>query len=821
MAEYEISGVIRAVDGKPVGPAQGTVREILTDSRRIVYPEGALFVALKGPRHDGHRFIPDLYRRQVRFFLVDRLPPRPEEYPEACFIMVEDTLAALQQLAAMHRRSFRKLLIAITGSNGKTIVKEWLVQALSGKRYVVRSPKSYNSQVGVPLSLWLLDNSYDYGIIEAGISRPGEMERLERMIRPGIGILTNIGEAHQEHFGSIEEKLEEKLTLFDRAKVLIYRRTPLTDRTVRQRFAGKKIRLFTWSEDPGADLQITSVEKKRDHTVIRARYGKEELQVIIPFTDDASVENAVHVWSLLLYLECETEYIAQALRHLQPVAMRMELRKGLRGCLLINDYYNSDLQSLKIALDFLKQQNSKLKKTVILSDILQSGKPKADLYREVAALVSEGGVTRFFGVGPDISGFARLFPEGSAFFPGTEALLENLQSLDFHDEVILLKGARDFAFERISARMEEQVHQTVLEVNLDALEHNLNVYRSLLHPETRLMVMVKAFAYGSGAYEIARTLEYQQVDYLAVAYADEGVVLRQSGIRLPVMVMNPEISAFDTLIRYSLEPELYSMEIMEAFIRKLETAGLQDYPVHLKIDTGMHRLGFLPEETGALIRRISGTETLYVRSVFSHLAAAEVPDEDGFTRSQIALFREVAGEIQKALGYQVLWHVLNTAGIERFPEAQFDMVRPGLGIYGVSEMLKERLRPVSRFRSVVTQVKSVRAGETVGYGRSEKAPHDMTVAVIPVGYADGLMRSLSDRKGVLVVKGSRAPIVGKVCMDMCMTDVTGLGVKPGDPVEIFGEKAPIEELARRAGTIPYEILAGISARVKRIYIREG
>ena len=821
MAAYSLDEVVRAVEGRPVGEVHGIVREILTDSRRIVYPEGALFVALKGPRHDGHRFIPLLYRQQVRFFLVDHLPEHPEEFHDACFILVEDTLKALQKLAAMHRQSFTKPLIAVTGSNGKTIVKEWLVQALAGRKYVVRSPKSYNSQVGVPLSLWLLDNNYDYGVIEAGISKPGEMERLEKMIRPDIGILTNIGEAHQEHFASLREKLLEKLTLFEQADMLIYRGIPWIDKEIREKFGKKKMRLFTWSEESTADLQILSIGKNKGTTDISAVYRGKKMEIRIPFTDRASVENAIHVWAVLLYLECEPDYIARSMQHLQPVAMRMEIRKGTGRCLLINDYYNSDLQSLRIALDYLKQQNNRMGRTVILSDILQSGKPKDELYHDVAELIREAGINRFVGIGPDISDFASLFPADAMFFPGTEAFLDALSSMEFRHEVILLKGARDFQFERISNRLEEQVHQTVLEVNLDALVHNLNVYRSLLRPETRLMVMVKAFAYGSGAYEIARTLEYQQVDYLAVAYADEGVTLRQSGIRLPVMVMNPETSAFDTIIRYSLEPELYNMEVMEAFIRRLESAGLQDYPVHLKIDSGMHRLGFLPEETQMLTDRIAKTEALYVRSVFSHLAASEAPEHDDFTRQQINTFREVATEIQDSLGYKVLWHILNSAGIERFPEAQFDMVRPGLGIYGISTTLQDRMKTVSRFKSVVTQVKNVRAGETIGYGRSEKARQDMTVAVVPVGYADGLMRSLSNRKGWLYVKGKRVPIAGRVCMDMCMLDVTGLDVKAGEPVEIFGDHIAIEKLAQQAGTIPYEILAGISARVKRVYVREG
>ncbi len=821
MTGYSLEEVVNTVEGQQTGQASGKIREILTDSRRIVYPEGALFVALRGPRHDGHQYIPVLYRHQVKYFLVDHFPEDIENYPEGCFILVEDTLRALQLLAGRHRKTFTKPLIVITGSNGKTIVKEWLVQTLSGKKYVVRSPKSYNSQVGVPLSLWLLDNSYDYGIIEAGISRPEEMKRLEKIIRPDIGILTNIGEAHQEHFSSLKKKLQEKLSLFDRVGTLIYRKDiQWIDREIRERFKDKEITLFTWAVGEEADLQITEIVKTTDSSEIRAIFRQQKVRISIPFTDEASVENAIHVWATLLYLQCEQEHISRVMRTLRPVAMRMEIKKGTNHCLLINDYYNSDLQSLTIALDFLKQQNRHPKKTVILSDILQSGKPKEDLYRDVARLVRESRVDRFIGIGQDVSAYVSRILKGSLFFPGTEAFLHALPSLVFRDEVILLKGARDFHFEEISARLEEQVHQTVLEVDLDALVHNLNVYRMLLQPETRMMVMVKAFAYGSGGYEVARTLEYQQVDYLAVAYADEGVMLRQSGIKLPVMIMNPEVSAFDPLIRFSLEPELFNLEILEAFIQKLEAAGIRDYPVHLKIDTGMHRLGFLPEETEKLIHRISGNSSLYIRSVFSHLAASEAPDHDDFTRQQIRVFKEVAGKIQKALGYNTLWHILNSAGIERFPEAQFDMVRPGLGIYGISENLQDRLQNVSSFRSIVTQVKNIKPGESIGYGRSEIAEKNMTIAVVPVGYADGLKRNLSNRKGKLYVKGSLVPIVGKICMDMCMIDVTGLDVKAGDAVEIFGEHIPITGIAQAAGTIPYEILTGISSRVKRTYIQE-
>ncbi len=822
MPEYAVREVIRAVDGTPDGAVHGTVEEILTDSRRIVRPGGALFVALHGPRHDGHRFIGTLYRQGVRYFLVDHLPENRNQYSDALFIVVDDTLRALQRLAALHRSRYDHPLIAVTGSNGKTIVKEWIVQALAGEKTVIRSPGSYNSQVGVPLSLWLLDKQYDLAVIEAGISRPGEMEHLEKMIRPTLGILTNIGEAHQEHFRDLGEKLREKLILFRNAEVLIYRGEGWIDEAVRAFFGDEAPRFFTWGSSPAVDLEVTEVIREGEETCITTRYRGEEQQAVIPFADEASFENALHVWAMLLVLGCDRARIPQALRALRPVAMRMEIKKGIRDTLLINDYYNSDLQSLTVALEYLRQQDHHGRRTVILSDILQSGRPAGELYREVARRLADHGVTRFIGIGPEITAHRDLFPEGSLFYPGTEAFLESLPTLELREEVILLKGARDFRFERISRQLEAQVHQTILQVDLDALVHNLNVYRSLLHPGTRILAMVKAFAYGSGAVEVARALEYQQVDYLAVAYADEGVVLRQAGIRLPVVVMNPEITAFGQMIRHSLEPEIYSLEVLEAFAKEVESAGQHHYPVHLKIDTGMHRLGFLPQETGVLTGALCKADSpLYVRSVFSHLAASEDPRHDAFTQQQITLFRRVAEEVEQALGYPVLKHILNSAGIERFPEAQFDMVRPGLGIYGISATLQEHLRNVSSFRSVVIQVKTVPPGGSIGYGRSFVAEKETEVAVVPVGYADGLKRNLSDGKGVLWIKGRKVPIVGKICMDMCMTDVTGLQVSPGEAVEVFGDHISITEVAQRSGTIPYEILASIPARVKRIYVKEG
>ncbi len=820
MAGYPVEEVIQAVGGEARGPVTGEVQTLLTDSRRVAHTGGALFVALRGPRHDGHRFVETLYRQGVRLFLVDHLPDGAAGWHDALFIVVHDTLQALQDLAAMHRRHYSGTLIAVTGSNGKTIVKEWLAQTLATQHTVVRSPASYNSQVGVPLSLWLLDESSRMAVIEAGISKPGEMARLQRIIMPRIGILTNIGEAHQENFGSLEEKLREKLQLFRDAEVLVMRDVTWLREQARRFFGRGGPRFLLWGQGPEAQLRITALRRQDGRRRVTALWQGEEVSVEIPFLDEASFENAMHVWAAALATGMAPAAVRTALARLQPVAMRLEIRRGTGGTLLVNDYYNSDLQSLTIALDVLRQHDPYGRRSVILSDILQSGRPAAELYREVAKRLEEHGVDRFIGVGPSLTAHAHLFPEGSLFFPGTEALLEALPALTFREETILLKGARDFRFERISRRLEEQVHQSVLEIDLDALAHNLHVYRGLLPPATKIMAMVKAFAYGAGALEVARTLEYEQVDFLAVAYADEGVALRQGSIRLPVVVMNPEPSAFGQIIRHSLEPEIYSLEMLEAFRRTVAREGLRDYPVHLKLDTGMHRLGFLPEETEELTGRLKEDKVLYVRSVFSHLAASEDPRHDDFTRHQIGLFRTIAGTIEQELGYPVLKHILNSAGIERFPEAAFDMVRPGLGIYGVSATMQARLRPVAAFRSVVIQVKEVEAGESVGYGRAFRAARRTKVAVVPVGYADGLRRNLGEGRGRLWIAGKKVPIIGKICMDMCMADVTGLDVKAGDSVEVFGEHIPITETARRSQTIPYEILASIPARVKRVYVRE-
>jgi alanine racemase len=996
------------------GNPPDAVTDLLIDSRRLIHPEGCLFVALVTERNDGHRYIRELYDRGVRSFLVSALPGEnvdrglwtveegqgekgeggketiengkwktENDFSDCCFILVPDTLKALQAIGAFHRSRFAVPVVGITGSNGKTIIKEWMFQLLSPGFQVIRSPKSFNSQIGVPLSVLKMDATHQLALFEAGISRPGEMTHLETIIRPDVGIFSNIGTAHDEHFTDLKQKVTEKLKLFIHSKVLVYRAdyqaiTQALDED--PAYAG--LARFTWSRHGTADLSVTSVEKGLQATSITVRYRNEkrleqrpdvpgqdttipeqltsdipgELTFTIPFTDDASIENAIHCFAALTVLESgkmleerkergeggketiengklktENESVNQSINHsfihsfsqsiiqsisqsfpilplpssflsrfstLVPVALRLELKEAVNHCSLINDYYNSDINSLSIALDFLAQQNQHQKKSIILSDILQSGRVKEELYRDIAAMLVSRGITRIIGIGRDMVKFGRLFPGGSRFFATTDAFLQQFPLSEFHNETILLKGARLFEFEKISRLLQQKAHETVMEVNLDALVHNLNYFRSQLTPGTKTMVMVKAFSYGSGSYEIANVLQFHHADYLAVAYADEGVELRSAGIHLPIMVMSPEESSLDLLLKYNLEPEIYNFRILDLLLDAIgqnESAIQDKVKIHIKLDSGMHRLGFQSFEIDGLMVRLHENRGLHVRSVFSHLAASEDPAEDEFTRQQIRDFREMSDRILNVMPYPVMRHILNSAGIGRFPEAQFDMVRLGIGLYGVGSSIEEQsmLRNVSTLRSVVTQVKHIRAGETIGYNRSGKADRDCLIAIIPVGYADGLDRRLGNGKGVVYIHGRPAQIIGNVCMDLTMaevgegnegrgqwavdrggrekgeggiengklktenevinqsinqsvnqsinspspvtrhasrvtphgdspsdTDEGGVVVREGDEVIIFGDEHPVTELAARIGTIPYEVLTGISRRVKRIYFYE-
>ena len=836
--KYSIEQISQVVKGILLQKASDNpVEHILLDSRKLTYPSVSVFISIVTERRNGHRFIEDLYKKGVRHFIIsDEIPY--QQYPDANFIQVKSTMAALHLLTAFHRSQFRIPVIGITGSNGKTIVKEWLYQLLQEQYQIVRSPKSYNSQIGVPLSVWLMQPNHQLAIFEAGISQPGEMTNLERIIRPEIGIFTNIGEAHNEGFLNVRQKINEKLVLFTHSKVLIYCRDypELNEciaqfhNQVRKTSPGEKtssLRLFPWSAKTDTDLRITAVNKSGNHTRIEALYLGDPLEIRIPFQDEGSVENAIHCWCLLLYLGMDSAKIRSRMEQLGNIAMRLELKQAINHSSLINDSYNSDLGSLTIALDFLQQQKQHPQKTLILSDILQSGKPETQLYGEVADLLMKKKVHRLIAIGPGISGEKQAFLQNthlkSHFFPSTESFIHQFSPQDFRDETILLKGARIFEFERISKLLERKVHQTVLEVNLSAISENLTLYRSLLNPSTRIMVMVKAFSYGSGSYEIANLLQFHGVDWLAVAYADEAVDLRTAGITIPIMVMNPELASFDAIIRWKLEPEIYSLNQLSQFSLVLKKTTLRDFPVHLKLDTGMHRLGFDPADMNALSQQLKEQDQIRVASVFSHLAAAENAGEDGFTRSQVNLFIQMSDMLIQTLGYPVIRHIANTSAIERHPQLQFDMVRLGIGLYGIdtAHVMQDNLRLVSTLKTSVAQVKNLGPGETVGYGRKARLDKSARIATVAIGYADGYPRRLGNGIGYMLVNGQPARVIGNVCMDMLMLDVSHIpDVKEGDEVIVFGKELPIETLADLAGTIPYEIITNISQRVKRVYFEE-
>jgi len=817
-----VSEIAKITGGKLSGKGDSLILQLLIDSRTYSLPGETIFFALHGPHHNGHNYIPQLVAIGVKCFVVDETSDYSSQFSNCSFILVKDSLLALQKLAAYSRKQFPSTLIGITGSNGKTIIKEWIAQILSVGKNVIRSPKSYNSQVGVPLSLWLLEESFDYAIIEAGISMPGEMEKLEHIIKPEIGIITNIGTSHQQNFSSINEKLLEKIKLFKESSVILYCKDhELIHKTIQETFSGSGKKLICWSEKQVADLEIHSINSDKSTTSFVARSGNFEQLIKIPFTDKASVENAIHVCLLLVVLGIDLAEIASGMQELQQVAMRLELKKGIRNCTLINDSYNSDLASLNIALDFMEQHKQEENKTLILSDIYQSGLSDKQLYSKISEMLTSRGITRFIGIGSSIYSNSDKFQGNKQFFRSTEEFLSNFSRKDFQNELILLKGARAFEFEKISQQLEYQVHETVLEINLNAITHNLNYYRDKIGKKTKLMLIVKAFSYGSGSYEIANLLQYQGMNNLAVAIVDEGVSLREQGITLPILIMNPDPNSFHVLTTYSLEPEIYSFRILTHFVGHLKSLGVRNYPIHIKIDTGMHRLGFLGQEIPELLEFLKTHREVKVCSVFSHLAASDKPQHDDFTLKQIEQFKKVKLMFNEVPGHEdILYHILNSAGIERFPQAHFDMVRLGIGLHGIGTSENNNLEVVSTFTSTITQIKKIVAGESVGYNRKGSATKDRMIAVVPVGYADGIDRKLGNGNGSFYINGERVAITGEVCMDMCMLDVTGLDIQEGDTVEIFGKNIPVSELAEKLDTISYEILASISQRVKRIYIHE-
>lgn len=822
--EYTIEKITTLIGARRLGTAEATISWLLTDSRSLCFPESTLFFALRSERNDGHKYIPELYNRGVRNFVVSSTPQNAADYADANFLKVTDVLSALQRLAERHRDEFDIPVVGITGSNGKTMVKEWLYQLLSPSMTVTRSPRSYNSQIGVPLSVWLLNERTQVALLEAGISEVGEMDALQDIIQPTIGVLTSLGAPHQENFRSLEEKCMEKLMLFKNASFIAYNTDDaVVSRCVRRSsFKASKI---GWSrENPSEALYIKNVSSGTDATTILYVYKGKEASYRLPFIDEASVECSFACAAIALHLGITAEQLDERMATLDPVAMRLEVKEGIHGCTLINDTYNSDINSLDIALDFMNRrpdQNGQ-RRTLILSDIYQSGETQQRLYEKVSELALNRGVQKFIGIGSVLKANASAIhvPE-CHFFEDVQSFVGSDVFRSLHDELILVKGSRAFGFDYIAELLEQKVHETILEVNLNALVDNFNYYRSLMKPETKLVCMVKADAYGAGAVEVSKTLQDHRVDYLAVAVADEGVTLRKNGITCNIIIMNPEMTAFKTMFDYDLEPEVYSFRLMDALIRAAEKEGITNYPVHIKLDTGMHRLGFDPDkDIDEVIGRLKHQNAIILRSVFSHFVGSDSDGFDDFSASQFEKFQRAADKLQAAFGHKILRHIANSAGIEHFPERQLDMCRLGIGLYGVNPRNNNMINNVSTLKTTILQMRTVPADETVGYSRKGKLSQDSVIAAIPIGYADGLDRHLGNGRGYCMVNGCKAPYVGNICMDVAMIDVTGINCKEGDMVEIFGNNLPVTVLSDALDTIPYEVLTSVSNRVKRIYLME-
>ena len=845
--KYSIEKVTTLIGARRIGEADAQIGWLLTDSRSLCFPEETLFFALRSARNDGHRYIGDLYRRGVRNFVVESKglqetqPQGLDGMADANFLVVPSPLAALQRLAERHRDEFDVPIVGITGSNGKTMVKEWLYQLLLPSQKIVRSPRSYNSQIGVPLSVWLLNEQTEVGIFEAGISQPGEMFALRDIIQPTIGVFTSLGAAHQENFRSMEEKCMEKLELMHDTQAMVYcSDNDTVSRCIRRmQYKGEKIAWSQCDEQAALFVKSTNISHSSlltphstfhlppstinlpQSTKITYIWQEEENCFEIPFIDEASVENAITCAAVALYMGLTPSQLAERMPRLEPVAMRLEVKEGQRGCLLINDSYNSDINSLDIALDFMNRREA-AKKTLILSDIFQTGATPEALYTQVSELVVKRGIEKFIGIGAELSSQAdKIQVADKQFFMDVPHFLSSDAFSGLRNELILLKGARSFGFDQITEQLEQKVHETILEVNLNAVVDNLNYYRSFLKPETKMVCMIKADGYGAGAVEIAKTLQDQRVDYLAVAVADEGVTLRKAGITANIMIMNPEMTAFKTMFDYDLEPEVYSFRLLDALVKAARKEGITGWPVHIKFDTGMHRLGFDPvDDIFKLIDRLKHQNAIIPRSVFSHFVGSDSDGFDEFSARQFALFEEGSQKLQSAFSHHILRHMDNSAGIEHFPERQMDMCRLGLGLYGVDPRDNRILHTVSTLKTTILQLRHVPAGETVGYSRKGKIDRDSVIAAIPIGYADGLNRHLGNRHCYCLVNGQKAEYVGNICMDVAMIDVTDIPCMEGDQVEIFGEHLPVTVLSDALDTIPYEVFTGVSNRVKRVYFQD-
>ena len=788
------------------------IRSISIDSRKTSADASTLFFAIKGERHDGHQYIQSLYSNGVRQFVVEQAPTKLIDFPDANILLVTSTVDALQKIVAFQRSSFSYPVIGITGSNGKTIIKEWLFQMLSKDQVLVKNPGSYNSQVGVPLSVWQMGDHHQLGIFEAGISKPGEMAKLAIVIQPTIGIFTNIGSAHNEGFLNLEQKIDEKLKLFKNSEVLIY---CADQQLVNTAIKKSSIKTFSWGSGPAADVKI-SIQGNVCYVTMADRS-----QVVnLPFSDKASVENCLHCVTLMLYLGLSFKKIQQLITNLRAVPMRMEMKEGINQSYIIDDTYNNDLGGMELSLQFLAHQNQKKKKRLIFSEILESGLSDESLVKQMLALIGKYPLHSIIAIGPVLTKYQALFPKSASFFASTESFLNQFDFGSIHDEVVLVKGARAFAFEKIVNRLQRKVHSTVMEIDLGALVHNLNFFKSRLNPETKIMVMVKAFAYGSGSPEVANVLQYHKVDYLGVAYVDEGVDLRKNNITIPIMVMNPSEDSFEALLGYNLEPEVYNFKIFHALLNYLEN---RPCAIHLKLDTGMHRLGFEKNDLPEVIKLLKANPNIHVASIFSHLAGADEATHDSFSTQQADQFKQCADLISDMINYKPLYHILNSPGILRLTHLQFDMVRLGIGLYGVDPTRDDfkELQPVATLKTIISQIKNIPKGETIGYSRKGVAERDLKLATIAIGYADGFSRRLGQGVGEVLINGNRASVIGNVCMDMTMVDVTDLEAKEGDEVIVFGSELPIQTMAEKINTIPYEILTNVSERVKRVFASDG
>jgi alanine racemase len=804
----------KILHAKRFGDSNGPIDNVSIDSRSLQNNKNTLFFALVGPNNDAHIYISNLIEKGVHNFVVTHIPEGLSD--KASFLIVENTLDALQKFATHHRSLFKFPVIGLTGSNGKTIVKEWLNFLLNPDFNIIRSPKSYNSQVGVPLSVISINDKHNLGIFEAGISKMNEMEKLEVIIKPTIGIITKIGSAHDEGFEDLDKKINEKLKLFKHSKLIIYQKNKTVDALIEP-----TIKTFSWSfSDETADVFVTK-KAIEDKTVLQIRNGKDNFDVQIPFQDEASIENAVTCLMVLLSFKYGKTTIQNRMQWLYPVEMRLKVKTGINNTTLIDDSYSSDFQSLKIALDFLESQTQYKNKTLILSDIFQSGLSNEALYSKVSQLITSNNIKRVIGIGETISTFKHKF-KNCITFKSTADFFLNLNNLNFINETILIKGARHFQFEEIVAALEEKTHETVLEINLNSISHNLSFFKSKLKPTTKMMVMVKAFGYGSGGFEIAKLLEHHKVDYLGVAFADEGIALKNAGITLPIMVLNPETTSFSAIIQYKLEPEIYSLKGLNAFLQLAENRKLKHFPIHIKLDTGMHRLGFEEENIDKLIAILKENKFVTVKSILSHMATSDDIKHREFAHSQIDLFEKLSSKLIAELQIKPIRHLLNTSGISNFPEAQYDMVRLGIGLYGVSNDIDEQkyLENVGTLKSIISQIRTIQAGESVGYGRRFIADKPTKIATIPIGYADGISRHWGNGVGFVNINNKKAAIVGSICMDMLMVDVSEVNCKEGDSVIIFGESPTVTFMANQLETIPYEILTSISQRVKRVFYRE-